>query len=149
MPTRSAWRRLARSSTLAWRYAFTAASGSTTVPMSRPAMTMGPPAATACCLATRTRRTPAAAATRGHDALDLLVAEAAGHVLAVEQDAGAVGAVGEGDVGGGGAGRQDVVVGNGNAAAEGGEGDGPVHDAAIEEAEAEGIRDAPSDNGLA
>ena len=110
---------------------------------------MGPSAATACCFATRTRPHPGGSGDAGHDALDLLVAQAAGHVLAVEEDAGALRAVGEGDVGGGGAGRQGVVVGNGNAAAEGGEGDGPVHDAAIEEAEAEGIRDAPSDNGLA
>ena len=63
-PPRSLARRFARSSAEAVRNTFTAASGATTEPMSRPSATQSPVFRMARCLAISASRTPGSAATR-------------------------------------------------------------------------------------
>ena len=77
----------ARSSGSAVRKTLTAASGATTVAMSRPSATQSPSAMIACCLATSTARTAGSAATRRGGLGDLRRADRVGHVAAVEQHA--------------------------------------------------------------
>ena len=91
---RSAIRRSARSSTDASRKTLRSASGSTTVPMSRPATTIPPAAASARWRSSRAARTSGTLRHRRHGDVDGVGVDVVGRVVAVEQDAGqAAGAV--------------------------------------------------------
>ena len=80
-------RRRARSSGEAVRKTFTAASGATTEPMSRPSATQSPSRTISCCRRTSASRTPGSAATREAPARHVGGADRVGDVAAVEQDA--------------------------------------------------------------
>ena len=82
----SRWRRRARSSSEAVRNTFTAASGNTTEPMSRPSTTPPPCSATqARWRATSSTRTRRVGRDRRHGAGDLGTADLRRHVVAVER----------------------------------------------------------------
>ena len=121
------------------RNTLTAASGATTVPMSRPSATQSPSARIACCLRTSAARTRRVGGDARRGLGDLRRADLVGHVAAVEQDA-----VAEP--------RCRAALGHGGGVASrsrGGERDGAVHRARVEVREAEPLRDGAGDRGLA
>ncbi len=81
---RSAARRRARSSTDTSRYSLRSASGSTTVPMSRPARMMPPAAARSRCVWSRAARTSGWARDRADAAIDRGHVQLIGDVVTVD-----------------------------------------------------------------